>query len=124
MVKVTCVTNIIHCINHNPFRGGVGVPTPRTPPASATAGPSQLSVSPNSRPIADAESAEQQIVSKLVPQVSTIAGLNGKGNSSFAWLFFCLGQDLPSKVGREMMMQNGKQCMTAYKYLLQVLHYL
>ena len=40
--------------------------------------PSQPSVSTNSRPIADAESAEQQIVSKLVPQVSTITGLNGK----------------------------------------------
>ena len=98
MVKVTCVTNIIHCINHNPFRGGVGVPTPRTSPASATAGPSQYSVSPNSRPIADAESAEQQIVSKLVPQVSTIAGLNGKGNSSFAWLLFFLDKTYLQKL--------------------------
>ena len=36
------------------------------------------SVSPNSRSTADTESAEQQIVSKLGPQVSTIAGLNGR----------------------------------------------
>ena len=62
-----------------------------SPSVSATANPSQPSVSPNSRSIADAESAEQQIVSKLVPHVNTIANLNGKGNSSFA------GQDLPSK---------------------------
>ena len=47
--------------------------------------PSQPSASSNSRPIADAESADQQIASKLVPQVSTIKGF---GNSSFVWLYF------------------------------------
>ena len=44
--------------------------------------PSQPSASSN---LTDAESAEQQVASKLVPQVSSNAGL---GDSSFVWLYF------------------------------------
>ena len=79
--------------------------------------PSQPSASSN---LTDAESAEQQVASKLVPQVSSNAGL---GDSSFVWLYFTRptfkswkGQD-DAKVTYCTIEQNSKQCMTAYKYL-------
>ena len=53
--------------------------------------PSQPSASSN---LTDAESAEQQVASKLVPQVSSNAGL---GDSSFVWLYKYLGSPQPMK---------------------------